>query len=644
MRVVVQNTLTNRQWVAFDGPAGFTVGRDAGCDVRLESRFVSGLHLRVERAEAGWEVELAQGVSPVEVNGTEVGPGQRVQFRDSAVVKVMEFVLALEEAEAAGAGGGGSGEADEQITELINVLHANVLRRLDLRLGAITATDLSQNRTDQLNRIIDDLLLADYRREVFESSLTPALARVALRARATDWLIRKQTQETTIAAEWHGLGENPELEGPVEQAVVRVLNKAGIYTGKPIPGNADELVDGVFRVGANGTGGAGGTGGGGADAVLGEVLENVRAYLIISYLKKTLYDIIFGLGPLEDLLRSPSITEIMVVNPRNIYIERNGRVVKIAATFPSEEACLSIIERIVAPLGRRIDRSQPLVDARLRDGSRVNAIIDPLALKGPCITIRKFPQFRVTVEDLLRWRSITPPAIAILKACVQYRANILVSGGTGSGKTTLLNVLSGFVPASERLVTIEDSAELRLQQEHVVSLETKPANAEGQGRYTTRDLVRNALRMRPDRIIVGECRGEEAIDMLQAMNTGHAGSMTTIHANSCPDAVARLETMVLMGAEIPLSAVRRQIASAIHLIIQQERLPSGQRLISQVAEVIGLHPASGEVETRDILRLTELPGGQRALKPTGYMPRFLGEMVERGHLRLESWFEQVKAM
>ena len=241
----------------------------------------------------------------------------------------------------------------------------------------------------------------------------------------------------------------------------------------------------------------------------------------------------------------------------------------------------------------------------------------------------------------MKWRSITPPAIALLKACVLYRANILVSGGTGSGKTTLLNVLSGFIPAHERLVTIEDSAELKLQQEHVVSLETKPANAEGQGRYTTRDLVKNALRMRPDRIIVGECRGDEAVDMLQAMNTGHSGSMTTIHANTCPDAVARLETMVLMGTEIPLAAVRRQISSAIHLIVQQERLPSGHRLISQVAEVTGLHPVNGEVETRDIMRLVDGPSG-RQLKPTGYMPRFLGEMVERGFLRLESWFEQVK--
>lgn len=624
MRVVVQNTLTNRQWVGFDSPAGFTVGRDAGCDVKLDSRFVSGMHLRVERSEAGWDVELLPGVNPVEINGKQFEAGMRVGIREQAIIKLMEFVLTLQDTEKEEVGTG----AEEQLTELFNVLHANVLRRLDLRLGAITATDFSQNRTIQLNRILDDLLLNDFRAQVFESALTPLLARAALRSRVNDWLIRRMTQEKKIISEWHTLGMNPELEGPVEAAVVKLANRAGIYTGKPIPVNAEELVDAAF--------------GGAIEDVLAELLENVRMYVIISHVKKVLYDIIFGLGPLEDLLRSPSITEIMVVTPKQIYIERNGRVVRIPQSFPSEESCISIIERIVAPLGRRIDRSQPLVDARLRDGSRVNAIIDPLAIKGPCITIRKFPQYRVSVDDLMRWKSITPPAVALLRACIQYKANILVSGGTGSGKTTLLNVLSGFIPSVERLVTIEDSAELRLQQEHVVSLETKPANAEGSGQYTTRDLVKNSLRMRPDRIIVGECRGDEAVDMLQAMNTGHSGSMTTIHANSTSDAIARLETMVLMGAEIPLPAVRRQIASAIHLIVHVERLSNGNRLVTQISEVIGLHPLSGEVETRDIMRSVEIEGSGPALKPTGYMPRFLGEMVEKGYLRLESWFEQVK--
>ena len=319
MRVVVENTLTNRQNVAFDGPAGFTVGRDEACDVRLESRFVSGVHFKVERAEVGWEVELFANVSPVEINGKEIKPGQKVQFRDEAVVKIMEFVLTLDDGKAEGTGAVGAGmaggtndEAREQITELLNVLHANVLRRLDLRIGAISSADMSQSRTDQLNKIIDDLLLSDFRREVFESDLTPALARIALRGRVAEWLIKKTSRETAIVAEWHGLGENPELEAPIEQAVVQLANKAGIYTGKAIPHNADEMVDAIFWK----------AGDAGADAVLRDVLENVRTYLIISYIKKVLYDIIFGLGPLEDLLRSPSITEIMRRHAaESIYIE-----------------------------------------------------------------------------------------------------------------------------------------------------------------------------------------------------------------------------------------------------------------------------------------------------------------------------------
>lgn len=633
MRVVVQNTLSNRQWVGFDSPAGFTIGSAPTCDLRLDSRFVSPLHARVERTETsggavGWELELLPGVNPVELDGHECRPGQKTPLRATSLLRIMEFVLTLEDGQA---GEVPLGASDEQLTELQNLLHANVLRRLDLRLGAwgadSAAGGISADRADQLNRIVDDLLLSDFRKQVFESELTGLILRRALRSRAADWLYQRYARQGPSAPSWTQLGISPDMEVTIEGAVAKIAAKAGIVEGKPIPPQAEELIESHFEEAAG--------------PVIEGLLDNVRQYLAIAYLKKTLYDMIFGLGPLEDLLRNPSITEVMVVSPRQIYIERNGQVVRIPQTFPSDEATLSIIERIVAPLGRRIDRSQPLVDARLRDGSRVNAIIEPLAIKGPCITIRKFPAYRVGVEDLIRWNSITPPAVALLRACVLYRASLLISGGTGSGKTTLLNALSGMIPNHERLVTIEDSAELRLQQEHVVSLETRPANAEGKGQYTIRDLVRNALRMRPDRIIVGECRGDETIDMLQAMNTGHQGSMTTIHANSTQDAIARVETMVLMGADIPLPAVRRQVASAIQLIVHTERLPGGQRIVSQISEVIGLHPVSGEVETRDIMRAVEHEGRMQ-LRPTGYMPRFLGEMVEKGHLRLNAWFEQVK--
>ena len=626
MRVQVQNTLTNRQWTAFEGLGGFTIGRDGDADVKLESRFVSPTHARVERTEdgAGWELTILPGVNPIEVDGKEIAPGQKVRVAVPGVLRIMEFVLTLEEPKVEVVAAGAN---DAELLELQNTLHANVLRRLDLRLGAWSAVDFGSDRTEQLNRVVDDLLLSEFKTQVFESDLTPQLVRRALRGRAGDHIFKRFSTQQKVTTEWSELGINPDTEATIDQAVSALCARVGVHDNKPVPANAEDMLDLNFDRAVG--------------PVLETLLENTRTYLIISFLKKLLYDMIFGLGPLEDLLRSPSITEIMVVSPSLIYIERNGRLVKIPQVFPSEDSAISIIERIVAPLGRRIDRSQPLVDARLRDGSRVNAIIEPLAIKGPCITIRKFPLYKVSVDDLIRWRSISPSAVALLRACILWRANILISGGTGSGKTTLLNVLSGMIPAAERVVTIEDSAELRMQQEHVVSLETKPANAEGKGAYTIRDLVKNALRMRPDRIIVGECRGDEAVDMLQAMNTGHQGSMTTIHANTTSDSVARLETMILMAAEIPLPAVRRQIASAIHIICQVERLGNGQRLVSQVSEVIGLHPVSGEVETRDIMRATEYKG-QLQLRPTGHMPRFLGEMVEKGFLQLNSWFDQVR--
>jgi pilus assembly protein CpaF len=626
MRVLVQNTLTNRQWVAFDGPSGFIIGRDEPCDVRLESRFVSGVHARVERAENGWELELLPGVNPVEVDGREYAGGQKVQLGLGGQLRIMEFLLTLSD-----------GRRDtaaepvahtQRLTELQNLLHANVLRRLDLRLGALAHADINSERADQLNRVVDDLLHDEFKAQVFESELTDIIIARALRWRLSEWIYRRLYREQKLTAGWEGLGVNADLEAVVQRGINRIAVRLGFADETKMPPHAEDVIDQQFRSALK--------------HVMPELLENVRAYICVTYLKKVLYDMIFGLGPLEDLLRSPSITEIMVVSPSQIYIERNGRIMKVPQTFPSQEAAMSIIERIVAPLGRRIDRSQPLVDARLRDGSRVNAIIEPLAIKGPCITIRKFPVFRVSVEDLLNWDSITPSAVALLRACVLMRCSLLVSGGTGSGKTTLLNVLSGMIPPSERLVTVEDSAELRLQQEHVVTLETKPANAEGTGQFTVRDLVKNALRMRPDRIIVGECRGAEAVDMLQAMNTGHQGSMTTIHANSALDALLRVETMVLMGSDIPLPAVRRQIAQAVHVVVHTERLPSGRRMVRQVSEVIGLHPVTGEVEIRDIMRAEEDPDGVERLRPTGFMPSFLGEMVEKGYLQLESWFEQVK--
>jgi pilus assembly protein CpaF len=342
-----------------------------------------------------------------------------------------------------------------------------------------------------------------------------------------------------------------------------------------------------------------------------------------------------GLGPLEPLLADPTITEIMVIDPTTIYVERAGRLELANAVFTDDERVRAVIERIVTPLGRRIDESQPLVDARLRDGSRVNAVIRPLALRGTSITIRKFPKQRLAVKDLIRLNSLTPRMARFLELCVLAKKNILISGGTGSGKTTLLNILSSAIPAAERIVTIEDAAELQLNQPHVVPLETKLANMEGKGAFTIRDLVRNALRMRPDRIIVGECRGGEALDMLQAMNTGHDGSLTTIHSNSPDEALGRLETLCLMaGLDLPSRAIREQIARCIHIIVQQTRMTDGTRKITHISEIEELD-SSGRIDVQTIFEfersgVTEDGTVIGEFQSTGYLPSFIDELMVRG--------------
>jgi pilus assembly protein CpaF len=341
-----------------------------------------------------------------------------------------------------------------------------------------------------------------------------------------------------------------------------------------------------------------------------------------------------GLGPLEIYLADESVSEIMVNAPSEVYVERSGRLERVQKSFSSPRAVLGVIERIVAPLGRHVDESSPLVDARLPDGSRVNAIIPPLALKGPALTIRKFKRDLLAAADLVALGALTPAMAEFLDTCVKARRNIVISGGTGSGKTTLLNVLAGYIPEGERIVTIEDAAELQLPQEHCVRLEARPANIEGKGAVTIRDLVRNALRMRPDRIVVGECRGGEALDMLQAMNTGHDGSLTTLHANSPRDALARLETMVLMsGMELPLRAIREQVASAVNLIIQQQRFPDGTRRIAAVSEICGME--GDAIAVQDVFRFEQdgFDGEGRVVGgfvPTGIVPVFYQDLQQRG--------------
>lgn len=356
-------------------------------------------------------------------------------------------------------------------------------------------------------------------------------------------------------------------------------------------------------------------------------------------LKKQVLDEAIGLGPLEELLDDDTISEIMVNRYDQIYVERGGRLQRHPLTFTGDRAVLGVIERIVAPLGRRIDESSPMVDARLKDGSRVNAIIPPLALKGPTLTIRKFAKRKLTAQDLVDFNALSPEMAEFLQICVEARKNIIVSGGTGSGKTTLLNILSNFIPAGERIITVEDAAELQLHHDHLISLESRPPNVEGKGAVHIRDLVKNTLRMRPDRIVVGECRGAEALDMLQAMNTGHEGSLTTLHANTPRDGLARLETMVLMaGMDLPLVAIREQISSAVDMVVQQTRFSCGSRKVTSITELSGME--SGKIQIQELFKFVNKgygPGGDHGgTKVQGYfsgcgmVPTFYEELRAAG--------------
>jgi pilus assembly protein CpaF len=368
--------------------------------------------------------------------------------------------------------------------------------------------------------------------------------------------------------------------------------------------------------------------------------RNERARLVDSLINDVL-----GLGPLEQLLNDPAITEIMINGPRQIYIEQAGKLTLSSVSFESNAQLLQVIDRVVSSIGRRVDESSPMVDARLKDGSRVNVIIPPLALNGPTMTIRKFSAERLNVDDLIRFETMTREMAEFLRACVRARLNILVSGGTGSGKTTTLNVVSSFIPDDERIITVEDAAELQLHQDHVVTLESRPSNVEGRGRISIRDLVINCLRMRPDRIVVGECRGGEALDMLQAMNTGHDGSLTTVHANNPKDTMNRLETLVLMaGAELPSRAIREQIASAIDIVVQQARLRDGTRKVVNISEVVGIEGESIKIQDIFIFKQTGVDEEGKVegyFTATGIVPECMEHLLESGEEVAPSIFEPV---
>ncbi|MGQ0633845.1 MAG: ATPase, T2SS/T4P/T4SS family [Planctomycetaceae bacterium] len=611
---------SRRTMVEVNDPA-IRIGRDPSNTIVLQSALVSKRHAIVTQQNGMLRLENV-GINGCMVGETEVLGGQSLEFAPGQQVRIWPYSLTFE-AEQAAVITRPQLEAHLRsiMADLELRIHRSLLERLDLY-------ELETNRVGNADSI---LLLENNIEDICRELNLFGPENVALLDEVTgltlrDYLINQLILEGGAGRfEAGSLAQNefdvpatlvPERESELQNLLQFTREKLALDQELDLSGRIQKVEDHFATV---------------FPLVRPHLHQELRRYLILRTLKKDLKDTVFGFGPLQDLIRAPTINEIMVVESDHIYVERDGVLELSGRRFISDKVTESIIERIVAQVGRRIDKSQPLVDARLPDGSRVNAIIPPLAIKGPCLTIRKFPAHRFTMDDLIELASVTSSAAMFLRACVIDRKNILVSGGTGTGKTTLLNVLSSFIPHKERIITIEDTTELQLHQDHVVTLETKQANVEGAGAYTIRDLVRNALRMRPDRIIVGECRGPEAVDMLQAMNTGHDGSMTTVHANNAEEVIKRLEVLVLMAVELPVLSIHRQIASAIDIVVQITRLPGGRRVVTQIAEVAGIDPESKQLTITDIYNFRD---GQ-TLQPTGYLPSFVESLIQKNLLQLE---------
>jgi len=597
-----------------------TIGRERGNTLVLSSPLVAKQQAVVKRVAGVLTLENL-GINSCLVGEAEVLGGQSHPIQAGDTVRIWPFTITFESGEAAAIT---RHDLEAHLRGLMSDLELRVHRKL---LDRFDLYELETNRLGDHESIVKlERHIEDVCRELslFSESNDPLLEEIlalTLKDFVVNQLILSSDDERfRVASFFTNEFDIPSTQVPEREAelanLVRFTHEKLLLDDQPDLTSkirrVDEKYSDVFPL------------------VRPHLHKELRRYLILRTLKKDLKDTVFGFGPLQDLLRAPTVTEIMVVRSDQIYVERDGVIELSGRRFLSDKVTESIIERIVAQVGRRIDKSQPLVDARLPDGSRVNAIIPPLAVKGPCLTIRKFPTYRYSMDDLIEMGCLTAAAAMFLRACVIDRKNVLVSGGTGAGKTTLLNVLSAFIPVRDRIVTIEDTQELQLRQDHVVTLESKPANVEGTGEYTIRDLVRNALRMRPDRVIVGECRGGEALDMLQAMNTGHDGSMTTVHANGAEEVIKRLEVLVLMAVDLPVQSIHRQIASAIDVIVQVSRLPNGRRGITQIAEVAGYDPQAEKIVLHDIFNRRSGAG----LTPTGFLPTFVDSLMEKRLLEL----------
>jgi pilus assembly protein CpaF len=624
LEIWLTNQYTDEREVVKVSEEDVTIGRDESNDVTLRSPFVSRQHARIFREGGGVFVE-SLGVNGTIVANRPVAYKDRAKLDYGDEIRIGEFSLFMMEPTARRVRDARPTVSPrKRVVELEQTMHAELLERLNLRVTSTTGT-ADQRHVALVKRHLADIVAAH--REQVDDEMGAHLVREFLWRSLVTEVSRRATGKLVYS---YGFEDTDVLEPRHEDAIGRMIGD--VISAFPLRLAPHSLKADIAEVEA------------GWDEHLtrlsARVTPELRDYISRRMLSREIEDVVLGYGPLQDLLEMPNVNEIMVVGRDRIYIEKDGTLQNTGRSFFSDEVVQSVIERIITPVGRRIDRSTPLVDARLPDGSRVNAVINPLSLSGPVLTIRKFARIPFTIDDLIERDTLTHGTAEFLRACVMGRKNIIISGGTGSGKTTTLNVLSNFIPSDERIVTIEDSAELQLPQEHLVRMETRPANIEGRGAYTIRDLVRNALRMRPDRLIVGECRGPEALDMLQAMNTGHDGSLTTIHANNPADTLMRLETMVLMAVEMPIRAIREQTIAALDLIVQIARLADGSRKITHISEIVGIDPDSSQVITEDIFTVGPVRGRESrsvTLQHTGYIPRFAEDLIETGLLGIEAF-------
>ncbi|MBM4018355.1 MAG: FHA domain-containing protein [Planctomycetes bacterium] len=628
MRVIAYSQLSDvRQEVEMKADI-LRIGRDPANDLELPSPFVSREHARIIRKDGEFFIENV-GLNGTIIDGQFVGVGEQVKVAPGQEIHIGEWALYMT-AEGAAKPAEESIRIRRERTPLAKAMdvekgiHAELLRRLNLRTIDVEA----QNDPRYIAHIKAHMggILDNFTTQVDDE---------------TGWFLVEQQLKRDVITEISrraGSKMRPPiltqgdavLDQQYESGLLRMrdllIGDLGLKFGHDHVKEDILNVEEHFREAFD------------REAPL--VTESLWVYTVRRYLMKDILDIVVGLGPIQDLLDMPNVTEVMVVGPTKIYIEEGGVVRNTGRSFFSDEVVHTVIERIVTPIGRRIDRSTPIVDARLPDGSRVNATIAPLSLVGPVLTIRKFSETPFTIDDIISFGTITPFAANFLRACVLGRMNVLVSGGTASGKTTLLNVLSAYIPPHERIITIEDSAELQMFQEHVVRMETRQANVEGKGRYTIRDLVQNSLRMRPDRIIVGEVRGAEALDMLQAMNTGHDGSLTTIHANSPEDAMKRLEGLVLEAVDMPVRAIREQVVTALDVVCHLTRFADGRREVTAISEVAGLDKDEGSIIIEDIFirpPIGDKGRGRGELIHTGYIPLFAKDLLTKGLLTVDAF-------